>query len=691
MGLDHFLHDLMTEEDSYTYTLPQVLQHRAKKTPGDTAFIFLKDGENDEARITYQELDLAALTVARRLAEMNFAGERAILLFPPGLEFKKTLFGCFYAGVIAVPAYPPRKNRSLERIRLMVMDSGAKIVLTINDIYKTFERSFSDVEELKGLTWLLTDEPSNTTSPLHHSTTPSPYPLTPLSPQPSDTALLQYTSGSTGHPKGVIITHQNIMRNCEFIRNSFGFSTASVGVSWLPNFHDMGLVGQVFQPVYTGFPSVYMAPVSFFQKPVRWLKAFSKYRGTMGGAPNFAFDLLADETSEEERKGLDLSSIKTIYCGAEPIRRATFDRFINAFKDYGLEPRMMYPCYGMAETTLITSGPPAGRDPLYISISGDALLQNKVKLVIENDKDARHQVSVGHPWLDTKVKIMNPDTLQPSPDNEIGEIWITGSSVSPGYWNKPEETQLTFSGHVPDDPGSQYLRSGDLGFVHEGELFISGRLKDLIIIHGRNIYPQDIEFIAENSHPVLRPNSSAAFSIEDDNEEKLVVVAEVERSAIMGLNADEVCDNIRENISMEKELTVHAIQLLRTTTIIKTSSGKIQRKACKEAFLQKKLDVVGESLLGFQFHADEAAVAADNLVGLEAWLMTWIHEKLKIPLIYLDPARPITAYGLSSMKAISLQQDFLNKYGINFPPYLFFEKISIRELCVKALKLINGN
>jgi acyl-CoA synthetase (AMP-forming)/AMP-acid ligase II/acyl carrier protein len=453
----------------------------------------------------------------------------------------------------------------------------------------------------------------------------------------------------------------------------------------------MGLVGQVFQPVYTGFPSVYMAPVSFFQKPVRWLKAFSKYRGTMGGAPNFAFDLLADETTEEERKGLDLSSIKTIYCGAEPIRRATFDKFINAFTDYGLEPRMMYPCYGMAETTLITSGPPASRDPLYISISGDALLQNKVKPVPENHIDARHQVGVGHPWLDTKVKIMNPETLLPCQSDEIGEIWISGSSVSPGYWNKPEETQMAFANHIPDDPENNYFRSGDLGFLHEDELYISGRLKDLIIIHGRNIYPQDIEYIVENSHPAIRSNASAAFPIEENDEEKLVVIAEVERSAIMGLNVDEVCDIIRENISAEKELTVHAIQLIRTTTILKTSSGKIQRKACKEAFLGKKLDVVGESLLGIQFHADEAVVASPNLVGLEAWLMTWIHEKLKIPLIHLDPAKPITAYGLSSMKAISLQQDFLNKYGINFPPYLFFEKISISELCVKALKLIKEN
>lgn len=697
MGLNHFINDLITEEDSYSYTLPQVLQYRAEHTPDHTAFIFLRDGEDDEDQISYKELDLAARHISSQLTERNFRGERAIILYPPGLDFIKAIFGCFYAGVVAVPAYPPRKNRTSERIRRMISDAGAKIVLTNSEIYKTIERFFSDAEELKHLTWLLptepnpkTSQPQNlTTSQPHHSTTPILHHST-TPPQPSDTALLQYTSGSTGHPKGVIITHQNIMRNCEFIRNSFGFSTKSIGVSWLPAFHDMGLVGQVFQPVYTGFPSVYMAPVSFFQKPIRWLNAFSKYRGTMGGAPNFAFDLLSD-TTDEERAGLDLSSIKTLYCGSEPIRKMTIDRFITSFRDYGLKPGMIYPCYGMAETTLITTGPQAGRGPLYICISGDALLQNKVITVPEETPDAKYLMGVGYPWLDTIVKIINPETLHPCKIDEVGEIWIAGSSVSPGYWNKPELTAEICSGSLPDDPGMKFLRSGDLGFFHEGELFVSGRLKDMIIIHGRNIYPQDIEFFAECSHPALRPNASAAFSVEVEGEERLVVIAEVERSAIIGLDVNTVCDNIRANIALETELSAYAIQLIRTASILKTSSGKIQRKACKEAFLEKKLDIVGESLLEEMSSTEDSIVVPDDLVSLEAWLMSWVHVHLKIPLANLDPSRPITAFGLSSMKAIALQQDFLNNYGINFPPYLFFEKISMKELCGKAFKLMKEN
>lgn len=689
MGLDNFLRDLITEDDSYVYTLPEILKYRAECTPQSPAFIFLKDGEDDEDKITYQELDRDARAIAKELSFNISKGERALLLFPPGLDYIRALFACFYAGIIAIPAYPPRKNRSIDRLKALVLDSGTSLVLTNSEISQSFQRSFQSVDELKSLKLIEIDDS------LRHSLTPlvspSPGPLVLTTWSQDDIALLQYTSGSTGDPKGVIITHRNIMRNCEFIRNSFSFSTKSVGISWLPTFHDMGLVGQVFQPVYTGFPSIYMAPVSFFQKPVRWLRAFSKYKGTMGGAPNFAFDLLSENISGEELEGLDLSSIKTIYCGAEPIRRSTLEKFLEAYKDYGLMPEMLYTCFGMAETTLITTGPPAGRGPKYLGCSASGLLQNKVIPVTSINGDTRHLVGVGYPWLDNRIRIVNPNTLEPCKPDEVGEIWVAGTSVSPGYWNKPEVNREIFETEIKGEPGARYLRSGDLGFIHEGELYISGRLKDLIIIHGVNIYPQDIEYLAENSHPALKPNASAAFSIESDGEERLVIIAEVERSAMMGLDVTAVCDAIRENVALETELVVHSIQLLRPASILKTSSGKIQRRACKEAFILKKLEIVGESSLEVQHTAKESDPALPDLVNLEAWLMTWIHQKLKTPMAKLDPARPITAFGLNSMKAIALQQDFLDRYGVNLPPYLFFEKAPIRQLCEKALKLILDN
>jgi len=679
MGLDNFFHDRITNEDTFNYTLPEILQERAKRTPDQTAYIFLKDGDDDEEMITYKELDRAARKIAYHVRLTGAAGDRALMLFPPGLEFIKALFGCFYAGVIAVPAYAPRKNRSLDRIKMLVVDSGSTLVLSNADISQAIERSFSDLDELKQMKWLImediaTDGNIDTGAGV-------------LS-QPGEVALLQYTSGSTGQPKGVMVTHRNIMRNCDFIRSSFGFSQQSIGVSWLPTFHDMGLVGQIFQPVFTGFTSVLMPPVTFLQKPIRWMRAFSKYRGTMGGAPNFAFDLLADSTTPEEREGLDLSSIKTIYCGAEPIRKSTFDRFTDVYKAYGLTPEMLYPCYGMAETTLITSGPPALRGPVYLCVSGNALEKNRIEQVATDHPDARYLTGVGFPWLDTRVRIIDPETLIQCTDEKVGEVWVTGSSVTYGYWNNPEITTAVFQSKLNDEPDTIWLRTGDLGFYHNGELYITGRLKDVIIIHGRNYYPQDIEFHTENCHPALQSNASAAFSFDVDNEEKLVIVAEVQRSFIRDLDVNSVCDAIREQISEEFELEVYAIQLLRTASILKTSSGKIQRKACRDGFLSKTLLVVGESINESASEVTKSGNEKPDITSLQAWLIAWIHIHLKIPFERIDQSKSISVYGLNSMKAVQLQQDVLDRYNVNVPPYVFFDKITLKELCERAFEKI---
>ncbi|HOW25908.1 MAG TPA: AMP-binding protein [Bacteroidales bacterium] len=676
MGLENFLLGTITEEDTCQYTLCDILTLRAQKTPDKVAFIFLKDGETEEEKITYRQLYEQAWKVAHSIKSRGIQpGERALLLFPPGLEFVKTLFGCFYAGIYAVPAYPPRKNRSFSRIISIVNDCNPKVCITVSDICESFEKNFRDVEELRSLLWISVDRESTVSMDFTYMI------------KPDDLALLQYTSGSTASPKGVMVSHGNFMRNLEFLRQCFEFTDETDAVHWLPVFHDMGLVVGIIQPVYSGFTGILMSPVSFIQKPIRWLRAFSDYRGVMGSAPNFAFDLCVSKISEEDCLDLDLTSVKSVLNAAEPVRKSTMEKFCERFKTYGFQPENFYPGYGLAEATLIVSGGNVNESPRYLFINKQALEEGRVEIAQEDAPGSSYQVSVGKPWIDTNIIIADPETLTHCESSEIGEIWISGSIIAKGYWNRPKETAETFQAFTQDTGEGPFLRTGDLGFFYQGELYVTGRLKDLIILHGRNYYPQDIEYLAEKSHPALRLNASAAFSIDRDGEEKLVIVAEVERTFIRDLDVTGICDSIRQQVGEEIEQEVYAVQLLRTASILKTSSGKIQRRACKEAFLRNELDVVGESVLKATTREREAAAPSSDLVSLQAWLLAWIHSQLKVPIEQIDSSRPITAYGLNSMKAVQLQNAFLQKYGINFPPYLFFEKITILELAERASRL----
>ncbi len=689
---------LLAEPDSDVgmnrHTLPGILMARATRTPDQITLIYLLDGEEDEERITYQQLYEAAMEIAADLTVKITPGDRALMLYPPGLEFVKALFGCFYAGVIAVPAYPPRKNRSLDRLRLLVKDSGATIILSTEDIHQSFERSFTDVTELNALKWNIINNqiPASPPPRPHASTPPRPHaPMPPCLPasMPSDTALLQYTSGSTGQPKGVMVTHQNLVSNLEFLRTAFELTPESISVHWLPVFHDMGLVFGVMEPIYCGYTGILIPPVSFLQKPSRWLRAISNYKATLAGAPNFAYDLCVTDISEQECKELDLSSLKSLYNGAEPVRKATLEEFVQKFSPYGFKAEMFYPTYGMAEATLILSGGNTGDQPVVIHVDKNALENNRIKITDERDTDAYSLVSVGWPRIDTRIIIVNPETSQQCNEEEVGEIWVSGSIVTKGYWNNPEATESVFRAYLEGKKEGPFLRTGDLGFMHNGGLFISGRLKDVIIIRGRNYYPQDIEFLAESSHDALRPNSSAAFSINSSTSERLILVAELKRTAMRDVDIDSVCNAIRTRIAEEMELAVHSIRLLRTASILKTSSGKIQRRACREAYLSNTLEVVGESTLDGTCDEEAETNSGADLVAIQAWLMTWIHLKLKIKLEKIDFSKPIVVYGLNSMKAVQLQQDFLEHFGVTFPPYMFFERISLKELAGRAYKLIS--
>ncbi|HNS16575.1 MAG TPA: AMP-binding protein [Bacteroidales bacterium] len=676
MGLENFLVGTVTDKDTFTYTICDILKFRAENTPDKVAFIFLKDGETDKETITYQQLYEQAWAVTHAIRSRGMQpGERALLLFPPGMEFVKTLFGCFYAGIYGVPAYPPRKNRSFNRIISIVEDCNPKLCLTVRDIRDSFEKNFGDVEELRSLHWISVDQEMFISKNFSYET------------KPDDLALLQYTSGSTASPKGVMVSHGNFMRNLEFLRQCFEFTAETPTVHWLPVFHDMGLVVGIIQPIYSGFTGILMSPVSFIQKPVRWLRAFSDYGGVMGSAPNFAYDHCVSKISEEDCRDLHLETIRSVMNAAEPVRKVTIEQFSEKFKVYGFRAESFYPAYGLAEATLIVSGGTVKDSPKYVYVNKQALEEGRIEITTKDDPDSSYQVSVGKPWIDTNIFIIDPETHTHCRTNEVGEIWVSGSIVTRGYWNKPKETKATFQAMIRDTGEGPFLRTGDLGFIHEGELYVTGRLKDLIILRGRNYYPQDIEYIAENSHPALRPNASAAFSVDLDGEEKLVIVAEVERTAIRNLDVTEVCDAIRQQVSEEIEQEVYAIQLLRTASILKTSSGKIQRRACRAAFLSRSLETVGESVLTESSLTSEKNVLSMDLVSIQAWLTAWIHVQLKVPIEKIDAGKPLSAYGLNSMKAVHLQNAFLQKYGINFPPYLFFEKITIRELAERAGRL----
>ncbi|MEA5581855.1 fatty acyl-AMP ligase [Nodularia harveyana UHCC-0300] len=560
-------------------TLVELLQYRAKMQGSKTAFTFLQNGEVEAGSFTYGTLAQQAQAIASQLQITVKTGDRALLLYPSGLEFIAAFFGCLYAGVVAVPAYPPRRNQKLSRLEAIITDSQAQVILTTKSLLPQLQEWFSENTKLAGIPLLATDDCDS---------------LDWEPPQLSrdSLAFLQYTSGSTGTPKGVMVSHGNLLHNSEYIKQACKLSSASVSVSWLPNFHDMGLIDGILQPFYTGFLGVLMPPASFVQQPIRWLQAISKYRATHCGGPNFGYDLCTKKITSEQIQELDLSSWLDAYCGAEPINQATVEKFTQIFQPCGFRRRAFYPCYGLAEATVMVSGGLGEDEPVYCAVEAEALENNRVVITEKEGPKVKQFVGCGRVWLDGKIAIANPETLTQCPPDEIGEIWVSGASIAGGYWQRLEETQQTFHAYLADTGAGPFLRTGDLGFLLDGELFITGRMKDVMIIRGRNHYPQDIELTVEQSHPALRTSFGAAFTVKVNEEEKLVIVQEVERTWLRKLEGEEVIIAIRKAITQQHELQVYSIFLIKTNTISKTSSGKIQRRLCREKLLENNLEVL---------------------------------------------------------------------------------------------------
>ena len=555
-----------------TPDLIRVLEDRRAAAPDRQAVVWVEPG-SEPRTLTYAELLERATSVAAHLQARPRADGLVVLLYPPGIEFVVGFWGTILAGMIAVPANLPdtaRSGRGLTRLRSILDDTRAGLVLSSGETAAELRA----LELCNGLDIIATDDLTSFGDTWKRPAIDA-----------SDLAYLQYTSGSTSSAKGVMVTHGNIVMQSQFLAACSGFSSESVSVTWVPPYHDQGLVSGICEPVVHGHLSVLMSPQAFAVRPGAWLRAISDYRGTHSGGPNFAYDLCVRKVSEADRAKLDLSSWQVAYNGAEPVRAATLERFARTFAPAGFSPHAFQATYGLAEATLRLAGSPLGQGVTIAELDADELARGFAKPAREGHKRV---ALCGHGPLERVarvIKIVDAVGSECVP-GQLGEIWAAGPDVAGGYWRRAPGTERAFHGDLGD--GRAYVRTGDLGFAYEGELFIAGRLKDLIIVRGRNIYPQDLEAIVEQAHRAVRPGCVAAFAIERDGDEQVGIVAEVrddhEAEAAAAVAA------IRKAVIDEDGVLPAGIVLVRPRTIAKTSSGKIMRGTCRSAYLDGSLE-----------------------------------------------------------------------------------------------------
>lgn len=548
----------------------RLLRARASLQPTRLAFSFLDDRTLSGREISYAELDFQARRVAAELLARNLGGERAVLLFQPSAEYIFAMIGCWYAGVTAVPIFAPRMNVSVERVRAIVANADARIMLSNSNVISTLSAPEWDDLVSAGLVMIATDSIDDAIADAWQMPEISPHTL----------AVLQYTSGSTGTPKGVRLQHKHLMVNSRMIARNMQTDSSSVGVVWIPPYHDMGLIGGIVQPFYTGFPIYLMVPASFLQRPMRWLEAISLYRGTHTAAPNFAYDLCVKRAKPEQIPALDLSCLRMAGNGAEPIRAETLHRFIDTFAPAGFDPRAFFPCYGMAETTLYVSGNQVMRGVKTLQVARHTLATGTVMASADGELEL---VSSGVPDIEIEVAIVDPLTQLRCSSGEVGEIWVAGETVADGYWNRPDVTAETFAARLADS-SHNWLRTGDLGALVDGEIYVTGRIKDLIVIRGHNHYPQDIEATVQLAHAAVKAHGVAAFSLETEEGESIGLVVELERGKFQG-ETSEIEAAIRNAMSQAHQLAPASITFVKPNRIPKTSSGKIQRLQARDMLL----------------------------------------------------------------------------------------------------------
>ncbi len=700
-------------------TLLEVLQQRSDSHGHRVAYTFRSEDAR-ETNLTFAELAERSKATAVVLREFLEPGDRVLLVYPAGLDFIVAFLGCVAAGVLPVPATYPKPKRPMSRLQAITRDCMAKAALTTSHTQSTLDLGRMG-PELQSIRWIATDRVPGKLA--RHWEPPIL--------RPDDLAFLQYTSGSTSEPRGVMVSHANLLYNLEMIRTGFGIPWTErgegpgTGVFWLPAYHDMGLIGGILMPLYTGGHSVLMSPAAFLQRPLRWLKAISEHRANVSGGPNFAYELCCRKISPADRERIDLSSWKIAFCGAEPIRAETLERFAEQFADCGFRREAFYPCYGLAEATLIAAGGQGPAEPTCLGVDRAALSAHRV---VESNGQPTEQVQqlvgCGNGLLQEQLAIVDPETLRSVEPGRVGEIWIKGPNVARGYWNRARETQEAFGARLNQNGDGPYLRTGDLGFVRDGQLYVTGRLKEVIIIRGRNHYPQDIELSVQHAHPALLPSAGAAFSVGENGHEQLVVVHEVDRQ-YRGVDLDEVIRSIRRTVAEEHELDLHSVVLIRQANLPRTTSGKVQRNLCRQRYLAGQLRILAEwgrpssctgPVGGRQSKqrpepartkpADGAArhgtcssgasgtgasaagtngklrrmipsgrEATDAEVrrlaeAVEGYLLQWLIERGGVAAEKVGRDRPFAEYGLDSVTAVEMTQQLEDSLGVRLAPVM---------------------
>jgi acyl-CoA synthetase (AMP-forming)/AMP-acid ligase II/acyl carrier protein len=649
-------------------TLMDVLERRAELDPDQQTFTFLEDGEAAGGSLTPAALAGQARAIAAWLAEQGLSGQHVLLLFPQGLAFVSAFFGCIYAGAVAVPApmpHPRRLARTLPRLQGMIADARPAAILTDREGVGLAGSILEHLpEHAARIRWLvLEDCPPEIGSAFRRPD---------LSPERP--AHLQYTSGSTSSPKGTIITHGNVLASSLVIREHKRYSRQSRGVVWVPHFHDDGLVHGLIQPLYTGYPTVLFAASAFVARPARWLWAIHRFGATHAGGPNFAYDLCVRKVSEADAEAIDLSTWSFAYNAAEPVRWETLRRFHERFGPRGFRFESFAPCYGLAEATLTVSVGASDGGPHVVFLDARALERTgQAEEVAEGTPGARPLVSAGRPVTGAEVAVVDPDTGARCPAERAGEILIKSPCVAAGYLNLPDESRRIFRAYLEAPVDGPYLRTGDQGFLRDGEIFITGRLKDLIIIRGENRYPEDIEWTVERSHPDLAPGGCAAFSVEAGGEERLVIFAEVKRRAGPDVadpaGFDAVLSAIRLAVSAEHDLRPHAVVLLAPDQLPKTSSGKIQRRGCRGAFLEGPR---GELARWMDPMARSDEPPADWLSWITDQVLEETAHLLRVDTGRIDSEASFASLGLDSLMEMELRGRLKARFGLDLPAMLLF-------------------